>query len=127
MRILIVDGVKHSRDSLAAFLHLHECLEVVGETADAVEAIQQTRHHQPDVVIMDINLPGLDGFTATRQLMELEAPPAVILLTVHRRVRDLLMAQEAGAVACIEKSAGVDPILETLHLLSIKKSRQMPQ
>jgi DNA-binding NarL/FixJ family response regulator len=118
MRLLIVDAVAHSRDSLAAYLHLQERLQVVGQTATAAAAVYLTQQHRPDVVIVDVNLPGTDGFAVTRRLLALDAPPAVILLTIHRRAQDLLQAQEAGAVACIEKSAGVDAILDALCTLS---------
>ncbi len=73
---------------------------------------------------MDIHLLDVDGFTAIRRLSALKDPPAVILLTVHHRAQDLLRAQEAGAVATIEKSAGVDAILEALGKLSIIQSKE---
>lgn len=124
IRLVIVDAVAHSRDSLATYLHLQEWLEVVGETGNATEAICLIRRHQPDVVIMDVNLPDADGFTVTRRLLALNGPPTVILLTVHRRVKDILQAQEAGALAYIEKSAGVDGILDILKVLSKTKNGQ---
>ena len=73
---------------------------------------------------MDIHLLDADGFTTTRRLLELKNPPAVILLTVHHTAPDLLRAQEAGAVATIEKSAGVDAILEVLGKLSTYQSKE---
>jgi CheY-like chemotaxis protein len=99
MKLLIVDAMAHSRDSLVTYLHLQASLEVVGETGDANDAICLAQRHQPDVVIMDVNLPDEDGFTVTRRLRALDARPDVVLLTVHRRAQDLLQAQEAGAVA----------------------------
>lgn len=115
MRLLIVDAVDHSRDSLAAFLQLQEGLEVVGTTATADEAITFAAQLQPEVVIMDVNLPDADGFEATRRLLAVDAAPTVVLLTVHRRALDQFQAHDAGAVACIEKSAGVDAILDVLQ------------
>ncbi len=123
-RLLIVDPVVHSRDSLATFLGLQEHLEVLGVASGAAKAVQLAQQYQPDVVIMDIHLPDMDGFTATQRLLALKAPPAVVLLTVHHRAQDLLRAQEAGAVATVEKSAGVDAILEVLGTLSNIQSKE---
>lgn len=125
IRLLIVDSVAHSRESLATYLQLQDSLEVVGVTDAAFEAIRLAQLLQPDVVIMDVHLPDENGFTATRQLLALDTPPSVILLTVHRRVQDVLQAQEAGAVAYIEKSAGVDAILDTLRALSNTQQRRI--
>lgn len=118
MRILIVDSVTHSRESLATYLGLQEHLEVIGAAPTAKEAIYLAKQLQPDVVIMDVNLADMDGFRATSQLSALDIPAAVILLTVHHHMQDLVRAQEAGAAAYIEKSAGVDSILESLHTWS---------
>jgi len=122
LRLLIVDGVTHTRRNLASFLQLQENLEVVGETAVAAEAIHLTGQLKPDVVIMDINLPDGDGFTATQQLRALKVPPAVILLTIHHHELALIQAKQAGAVNCIEKSVGVDAILDALYAQSKSKS-----
>ncbi len=118
LRLLIVDALDHSRDSLVEFFQLQENLDVIGTTAVAADAIQLSQRLKPDTVIMDINLSDIDGFAATRQLLALDSPPAVILLLVHRRVQDIQQARAAGASACIEKSAGVDVILDALYALS---------
>jgi len=124
MRLLIVDAINHSRDSLATYLQLQERLEVVGEAAAAAEAICLAQQHRPDVVILDVHLPDEDGFTVTRRLLALDAPPTVILLAIHRRAQDRRQAQKAGAMACIEKSAGVDAILDALWTLSKTKAKE---
>jgi DNA-binding NarL/FixJ family response regulator len=114
LRLLIVDGVTHTRRNLASFLQLQENLSVVGETAVAAEAICLAQQLQPDIVIMDINLPDMDGFTAAQQIVALDCAPSVLLVTLRLHPHDLKKAKEAGAVACIEKSAGVDAILFAL-------------
>ena len=124
LRLLVVGAVDHSRDSLVAFLQLQDCLEVVGETAVSAKALELARQLEPDVVIMDVSLPDMDGFAATQQMLALEAAPAIVLLAVHYRARDSLRAEEAGAAAYIEKSAGVDVILDTLQALSETQTRR---
>lgn len=124
MRLLVVDAVDHSRDSLATYLELQDCFEVVAKSARANEVIRLTQQYRPDVIIMDVNLPDMDGFTVTRRLQALDTPPAVILLTLRRHALDSLQAQEAGAVACVDKGAGVDAILVALQALSRAKENQ---
>lgn len=124
IRILIVDVIAHSRESLAAYLQLQDSLEVIGETAVATEAICLAKRLQPDIVIMDVNLQDVDSFTITHQLLQLDNAPDVIFLTVHppRQLRQ--QAQAAGAAACIDKSAGVDAILEAIHTVSRSKMKE---
>lgn len=115
MRLLIVDAADHSRDNLAAFLQLQDGLEVIGAAATAEQAIRFATLLQPEVVMMDINLPDADGFEVTRRMLAVDVPPTVILLTVHRRAQDQVRAHDAGAADLIEKSAGVDAILDVLQ------------
>jgi DNA-binding NarL/FixJ family response regulator len=114
MRLLIVDAVAHTRNSLKNYLQLHEDIEIVGETAAAATTLHLCHTLQPDMIIMDVNLPDTDGFTVTRQLLTMPQPPVIILLTIHLQGQDMIQAQAAGAAVCIEKSAGVDPILEAI-------------
>ena len=113
-KLLIVDAVAHTRRNLASFLELQENLVVVGETAVSTEALHLAQQLQPDIVIMDINLPDMDGFTVARRMTALDCAPAVLLMTLRLQSQDLTKAKETGAVACIEKSAGVDAILSAL-------------
>ena len=116
MRILIVDALDHTRESLRVFLQLHDGMEVVGEAANAAETLNLTQTLQPDIIIMDVHLTNRTGFEVTRDLRTLLTPPlAVILLTVHLAENDVQQAIASGAVTCIEKSAGVDPIIATIH------------
>ena len=68
---------------------------------------------------MAVKLPDLDGFAATRQISALPKPPAVILLTIHHQMEEMLQAQEVGAFAYIEKSAGVDAVLTAIYSHSV--------
>jgi DNA-binding NarL/FixJ family response regulator len=115
MRILIVDGLSHTRENLRAFLELQDGLEVVGEATSGREALQLSRRLTPDIVILDINLPDMDGLEAARQLTALSAKPSVFLLVLHLEDLNLSAAYSAGVLVCVEKSVGVEPILEAIR------------
>ena len=74
IRVLIADDVEETRETIARLLSFEEDIQVVGMAADGQEAVTMTRRLLPDCVLMDINMPGLDGLTAT-QLISVEAPP----------------------------------------------------
>ena len=108
-----------SRHSLASFLQLQENLEVVGETAVAADALHLTQELNPDVIIMGLNLLDMDGFSAAQKLRKLDPTCAIILLTIRSQAQDVQKAKDAGAIALIETSAGIDPILSILSSISL--------
>lgn len=83
MRVLIVDDEQLARDRLARMLGSLEGYEVVGEAAHGVAALEQIQALQPEVVLLDIRMPGMDGLEAARHLSELDEPPAVIFCTAY--------------------------------------------
>jgi NarL family two-component system response regulator LiaR len=103
--VLIVDDHSVVREGLRAFLQLQDGLEVVGEAADGVEAIAAASRLEPDVILMDLVMPGLGGVAAMRRLRE-EAPGArVIVLTSFLDDDKLLPALRAGAAGYLLKNA----------------------
>jgi DNA-binding NarL/FixJ family response regulator/anti-sigma regulatory factor (Ser/Thr protein kinase) len=100
LRVLVVDDNEGFRGSLAALLGAED-LDVVGEASNGAEAIERVRELSPDVVLMDIRMPGMDGIEATRRLKELRPSLEVVALTgleEQRAVRDMLVAGAAGYV-----------------------------
>jgi two-component system response regulator AlgR len=83
MKVLIVDDEKLARDRITRMLADVDGYDVVGEAGHGMEAIEECQRVQPDVVLLDIRMPGMDGLEAARHLMEMEEPPAVVFCTAY--------------------------------------------
>jgi two-component system, NarL family, response regulator LiaR len=103
IRVLIVDDHAVVREGLRAFLELQDGIEIVGEAVDGEYAIQQTFALQPDVVLMDLVMPRLDGVGAMRELRKRAHPARVIVLTSFLDDERLLPAIQAGAAGYLLK------------------------
>jgi DNA-binding NarL/FixJ family response regulator len=97
IRVVIADDEAIVRDGLRAIIEIEDDLEVVGEAADGAEAVAAARDHQPDVVLVDIQMPNVDGIEATRRLLALPTPPRVLVLTTFDRNEYVYDAMNAGA------------------------------
>lgn len=103
VRVLVVDDQALVRAGFCALLEATEGLEVVGEAGDGEEAIDLAERLAPDVVLMDIRMPRLDGISATRRLTERADPPRVLILTTFDTDDNVFDALEAGAVGFLVK------------------------
>ena len=83
MKILIVDDEKPARDRLSRMVGVLNEHELVGEAVNGVEALGMTQSLEPDIVLMDIRMPGMDGIEAARHIARLQQPPAVIFTTAY--------------------------------------------
>ena len=83
MKILIVDDEKPARDRLARMVEGLSAYQIVGEAGNGNEALRKAESSQPDIVLMDIRMPGMDGIQAARHLSQLPQPPAVIFTTAY--------------------------------------------
>jgi DNA-binding NarL/FixJ family response regulator len=97
VRVLLADDQALVRDGFRSILEREPDLEVVGEAADGVEAVQLSRQLRPDVVLMDIRMPLLDGLDATRRVLDGPSPPRVLVLTTFDRNDWVYEALRAGA------------------------------
>jgi DNA-binding NarL/FixJ family response regulator len=104
LRILIADDHELVRRGLAALLQSHEGWEVCAEAKDGREAVDKARQLKPDVVILDVGMPNLNGLAATRQLMQQDAELKVIVLTITDSDQVIREALDAGARGFVLKS-----------------------
>ncbi len=96
-------------------LELDPRLTIVGEAGDGQAALELVRTLKPDIVVMDISMPGLDGITTTRYLHLLAPRTAVIVLTIHENARTREQARSAGAVALVGKYESSQVLLEAVR------------
>ena len=105
IRVLVVDDHASFRSGLRALLGTAGDLEVVGEAASAHEAVALAARHQPDVILMDVTMPGGDGIEATRRILEAAPHVAVVILTMDGGDAPVLAALRAGARGFVVKGA----------------------
>ena len=115
VRILLVEDNEVFREALELLLGLRSDVEIVGSIGDGAAAVDATREHRPDVVLMDYRLPGLDGVEATAALREACPGVAVVCLTGAASGREIEALYEAGAVACLTKDQELDEIVAAIH------------
>jgi DNA-binding NarL/FixJ family response regulator len=115
IRVLIADDHTVLRHGLRMILDEADDITVVGEAANGEEAVAQARALTPDVVLMDVNMPGVDGVEAARQIRASLPQIRVLILTVSDKDRDLMGAIKAGARGYLLKSAESDEVLEAIR------------
>ena len=110
-RLLIVDDNALVRTELRSILELAGSVAVIGEAMDGWDALRQAEALQPDIVLMDLKMPGLNGFETTRQLKANHLAQTVIVFTVYGSAANQQKAKEAGADAFMIKGASLQTIL----------------
>lgn len=115
VRVLVVDDHAILRDGIRSLLESQDDIEVVGEASDGFEAIDRTEKLQPDVVLMDISMPRMNGLEATRQIKERFPNIKVLILTQHDNREYILPALNAGASGYVLKRSGRREMLEALR------------
>ena len=115
IRIMLVDDHSVVRQGLRLFLKYDPELEVVGEAADGAEALRLAREIKPDVVLMDVEMPEMDGIEAAAALRTAVSQSAVVILSIHDDAQTRVRAQAAGAVAFVEKRGATDHLLAAIR------------
>lgn len=114
VRILIADDHPLYRRGLAALLNAQQDWEVVAEEADGLGAVTSARSHSPDVVVIDLNMPGLDGIEATRRIVAGQPEVGVLVLTMYDDDGSVFAAMRAGARGYLLKGADQDEIVRAV-------------
>ncbi|MER6128814.1 response regulator transcription factor [Streptomyces sp. NPDC001795] len=107
IKVLLVDDHQVVRRGLRTFLEVQDDIEVVGEASDGAEGIARAQELKPDVILMDVKMPGMDGIDALRKLRELDSPARVLIVTSFTEQRTVVPALRAGAAGYVYKD--VDP------------------
>lgn len=118
MRVLIVDDDALIRDSLTMLLQLEEGIQVIGTASNGQEAFAFCQQDQPDIVLMDIRMPGLDGVLGTKKIKEHFPDVKVVILTTFRDDEYIKEALKNGAVGYILKSQPADNIVDSLRAVA---------
>jgi DNA-binding NarL/FixJ family response regulator len=127
IRILLVDDHKLMREGLRALLHGVPDIEVVGQASDGREALDLVRTLTPDVVVMDIAMPELNGVEATRRIRAEHAGVKVIALSTHADKRYVHHMLEAGAIGYVLKIAAYDELLRAVRAVSQGRTYLSPE
>ena len=118
VKVLLIDDDALVRAGLRVILSAAEDIEVVGETDDGVSAVAAVRQHRPDVVLMDIRMPQMDGVTATAALRRLDPSPQVIVLTTYQADEHVVAALRAGASGFLVKDTPPADIINAVRLVT---------
>ena len=105
IKILVADDHAVLRDGIRALLGLYDDIEIVGEASEGKEAVEKTQDLVPDVVVMDIAMPGMDGLEATRRIRKKSPKVKILVLTQHDDREYVLSAIKAGAAGYVPKRA----------------------
>ncbi len=115
IKILIVDDKEQVRQGLRTALGLVEGLEIVGEAADGLKALQQAERLNPDVVLMDLEMPRMDGFEAARQIKDRHLARGVVALTIYGDTTTRRRAASEGVDAFVEKGTSIQALSEIIR------------
>jgi len=128
IRVLVADDQAMVRGGFTLILGAEDDIEVVGEAEDGEKAVAATRRLRPDVVIMDIQMPNLDGVQATRQILEeLDPAPRVLVVTTFDVDEYVYEALQAGASGFLLKNAPPEDLVRAIHVVAGGDALLSPQ
>jgi DNA-binding NarL/FixJ family response regulator len=116
--VLLADDQALVREGFRLIIEVEPDIEVVGEAGDGVETVEQAKRLRPDVVLMDIRMPGLDGIAATRRLAQAGVAARVLVLTTFDRDDYLYEAMKAGASGFLLKDARRDQLVHAIRTVA---------
>ncbi|HSG09317.1 MAG TPA: response regulator transcription factor [Longimicrobiales bacterium] len=117
-KVLLVDDHAMFRAGIKALLEAEGRMEVIGEASSGDEAVDKVRQLKPDVVVMDLSMPGSNGLEATRRIAALELDTKVLVLTVHAEEEYLVPVVEAGASGYLTKTSADNDLIEAIKVVA---------
>lgn len=120
LKILVVDDHTLVRDGLCRLIEAEKDMEVVGQTGSGHHAVELCREKRPDLVLLDYNLPDLDGLETTRQIVALEQGIRILILTMYANEEYATRLIRAGASGFIVKAASTDELLKAIRKVAHK-------
>ena len=114
VRVLIVDDMPQVLHDLHQLLELTDRIEVVAEATSGEAAIRLAAEHQPEVVVMDLEMPGMDGYETTRQIKDHRLSQRVVILSIHAGEQEQQRARAAGADGFITKGASYEILVDAI-------------
>lgn len=143
IKVLVVDDHELVRHGLAMLLDSADDIELVGQARDGAEALLMVDQYLPDIVLMDLSMPGMDGVEATRRITSTHQSVSVVVLSSFSERRMVLEAIDAGAAGYLLKDGGMDDIVRAVRsasngeaplspraaqaILSARPARQLPE
>jgi two-component system, NarL family, response regulator NreC len=118
IRVLLVDDHTVLRSGLRALLHGEDDMTVVGEASTGEEAVEQAQWLKPDVIVMDLSMPGIGGMEATRQITAMGFPTKILVLTMHAEEEYLLAVLEAGGSGYVHKGSADQDLTTAIRAVS---------
>ncbi len=127
IRVLLVDDHAVVRSGLSKFLMVNKDMQLAGEASDGGEAIQMAGAYQPDVILMDLLMPGMDGITATRQIHQKYPHIKIIALTSFAEQNMVQGALQAGAIGYLQKNVTAGELASAIRSAFIGRMTLSPE
>lgn len=118
IKLMIADDHKLFREGLKALLAVTEDIEIIGEAEDGNTALRKCRELEPDIILMDINMPGLNGILATQQILKEHPQTGIIMLTMLEDDASVFSAMRAGARGYLLKGADPNEVLSVIRAVA---------
>ena len=115
IKIIIADDHTIIRDGLKLILETHDDLKVVAEAEDGLHVVNKAKELQPDVILMDIAMPNMNGVEATRRIIEENPSIKIIILSMHSTVEDIFRSLQAGAIGYLVKESAGNEVVDAVR------------